>query len=205
MVVTAPKDSRSYTEDDIRQFLLQGEGTTVEFKVGVPEPNLLARLIGSFANSSGGVILLGVDERGEIIGSDAARANRIYRAALERLTPVPETKFHDVKITNKTVVLIEVAKSDGPVLVDGGAYARVGAHTQAMTAAQMFTLFNRAKSPVHTFESLAQAITQQTQIIEKLRQELLESGSFRNRIKEWLIGGVIGAILGWVVTKILGG
>jgi predicted HTH transcriptional regulator len=72
VVVTAPKDSRSYTEDDIRQFLLQGEGTMVEFKVGVPEPNLLARLIGSFANSSRGVILLGVDERGEIIGSEAA-------------------------------------------------------------------------------------------------------------------------------------
>lgn len=205
MVATVQRDSHSYTEDEVRRFVRQGEGTTVELKAGVPEPSLLARHIGSFANNEGGVILLGVEERGAIVGCDISRARRVYRAALERLSPIAETKFHQLEIANKTVVLVEVFKSDGPVLVDGGAYVRIGAHTEAMTADDMLTFFKRTKPPVHTLESLALAITQQTQIIEKLRQELFESGRLKNRLKEWLISGVIGAVLGWVVTKILVG
>ena len=204
MTAKAQGEYHSYTENDVQRFLREGEGMTVEFKVGAPEPNVLARLIGGFANTSGGVILLGIEDRGEIVGCDIARANRNYRAALELLSTIPDTEFHDVRIANKAIALIEVAKSDGPVLVNGGAYVRVGSQTQVMTSAEMLLLFERAKRPSHTLESLAEGITQQTQIIEKLRQELLESGSFKNRIKEWLISGVIGAVLGWVVTKILG-
>jgi predicted HTH transcriptional regulator len=206
VIATAQGDFRSYTEDDVQRFLRQGEGATVELKTNIPEPRVIARHIAGFANSTGGVILLGVDERGEIVGCDVASANRLYQAALKRLNPVPETKFHDVKIaSNKAVALIEVAKSDGPVLFDGGAYARQGAQTRIMTATDMLALYDRTKPPVHTFENLAQAITQQTQIIEKLREELSAAGRFTNRMKEWLISGVTGAVLGWIVTKIFGG
>ena len=45
-----------------------GEDTTIEFKRELPRRSSLADQIAAFANARGGVILIGVDNNGEIVG-----------------------------------------------------------------------------------------------------------------------------------------
>ena len=54
---------------EINNILLNGENTTVEFKkaeINVPES--LYETISSFSNRDGGIIILGVDDTGKVLG-----------------------------------------------------------------------------------------------------------------------------------------
>ena len=50
-----------YVASDIISLLKKGESETLEYKRDVSS-TILAKLIGAFANSNGGLILIGVDE-----------------------------------------------------------------------------------------------------------------------------------------------
>lgn len=56
-----------YTRDLIRQ----GENTQVEFKKTITNLHKIAKTISSMANTLGGTILIGVDDNGTIVGTDA--------------------------------------------------------------------------------------------------------------------------------------
>ena len=55
--------------EQIKQLIEQGENSAVEFKSS-ERPERLAREIVAFANSSGGTILIGVEDSGKITGVD---------------------------------------------------------------------------------------------------------------------------------------
>ncbi len=52
---------------ELHTLIAQGEGFTSEFKRSMPSD--LGREMCAFANASGGVILLGVTDKGEIVGT----------------------------------------------------------------------------------------------------------------------------------------
>lgn len=54
---------------ELHALIVQGEGFTSEFKRSMPSD--LGREMCAFANASGGVILLGVTDKGEIVGTKA--------------------------------------------------------------------------------------------------------------------------------------
>ena len=56
--------------EQIKQLIEQGENSAVEFKSSEVRPESLAREIVAFANSSGGTILIGVEDSGKITGVD---------------------------------------------------------------------------------------------------------------------------------------
>jgi len=119
---------------DIHDLLAQGENERLEFKVGLRESGELAKLIGAFANSDGGTIVIGVREPAEVIGTDVKRIRQLYERAIEKLEPKPHTSFASIDVSGKEIVVIEVDKANSLVFAENGAYARVGAATQPMTA-----------------------------------------------------------------------
>jgi ATP-dependent DNA helicase RecG len=58
----------SYNSQDILQLIKQEENNAVEFKSSEVHADSLAREMTAFSNSSGGVILIGVDDEGVIEG-----------------------------------------------------------------------------------------------------------------------------------------
>ena len=54
-------------EQELHTLIAQGEGFTSEFKRSMPSN--LGREMCALANASGGVILLGVTDKGEIVGT----------------------------------------------------------------------------------------------------------------------------------------
>lgn len=56
------------SKDGIKKLVCDGESTTVEFKQRPPPDSILARTLVAFANTNGGIILIGISDNGEIIG-----------------------------------------------------------------------------------------------------------------------------------------
>jgi predicted HTH transcriptional regulator len=54
--------------DGLHRLIQQGESQTVEFKSSVPPPEAIARNLVAFANSDGGILLLGVGDDRRILG-----------------------------------------------------------------------------------------------------------------------------------------
>jgi len=55
--------------DDIKLLLLSGEGYNAEFKLNVPSKvKEISEEVCAFANAAGGTLLIGVNDRNEILG-----------------------------------------------------------------------------------------------------------------------------------------
>lgn len=75
----------AYSESEIKSIVSRGKGPQLEFKTRPPDAGRLARLISAFANADGGVILIGVSDRGDFVGADPAESSRFFHAALARI------------------------------------------------------------------------------------------------------------------------
>ena len=122
---------------DIAQNILdrigQPESQQLEYKAVLPPAATVAQLIGSFANTNGGAIVLGVVEDGKDILinglSDEFRAVQIARKAIDLLSPPPTVSYDYVVHQGKRLFVIEVKKSDVDVSLGGKVYVRTGERT----------------------------------------------------------------------------
>jgi ATP-dependent DNA helicase RecG len=186
---------------DLQGLLAQGENESLEFKVGLSEPGESAKLIGAFANSDGGTIVIGVREPAEIIGTDVKRIRQLYERAVERLEPKPHTSFASIDVSGKDVAVIEVDKANGLVLAESGAYARAGAAIQPMTARDISQALTRAQAHhPDQLAVLARAIAEQTKRIEDLSTALMKAHNWRGKVIDYVIGGAVGAVLGYLLS-----
>src|ERR1022692_2572466 len=100
---------------DVAQIIGQPEGPKLEYKAVLPPAATVARLISSFANAEGGLIVLGVNETNGIIKvnglSDEFHAVAITRKALDLLTPKPSVDIQYLEIEGKRLFSIEIKAS----------------------------------------------------------------------------------------------
>ncbi len=120
--------------DTFYALLDQGEGTRIEFKLRAPSAPRLAKLICAFANTSGGHILMGVDDDAIVEGVEEIDETRDAISRAHRMnTPMPEIQVTELRLDEgRTVVMCAVSRGiDKPyraALAKGGAaaYIRVG-------------------------------------------------------------------------------
>ena len=120
---------------DLIDLLKRVEGKTLEFKRDLSSPNNVLRTVVAFANTAGGVLLLGVEDstrdvRGveEPLAMEERLANLISDNILPRLIPdievLPWRRTHVLAIqVHPSSVRPHYLKSTG---LEGGAYVRVG-------------------------------------------------------------------------------
>lgn len=196
--------------DDLREIIRSGENEAVEFEREVPHPEPLARTIAAFANGNGGDILLGVDNGGKIVGTNTEAADMALQRALPLLSIPVDVHPASLLVGGQPVVMLHVEPtSSGPVLAGGEALMRVGSEERPAPLERIATLLRAdwpasAESANGYLSRLAGSILRQSHQIEQLRQELSQASSWRRKLPEWLIGGLVGAVLGVLLSAALG-
>ena len=202
----------SYLESSLRG----GESERLEFKSSIHEPLLLAKLIASFANASGGNILVGVSEiPPQVKGVDRKHIERIFQIAISRIEPPANAQLSFIQAGEKEIADISVAKSQAVVLVGGGAFLRLGASTHVMEATQLLNRQSAAGKEI-TLEGILEENQKQTAFLEQLidqndrledqneelRQRLDSLSDPKLLMRERLIGGCIGVAASLVAATI---
>lgn len=124
------------SEEGLKRIILKGESQTVEFKERLPPDNILARTLVAFANTNGGIILIGISDDGEIIGMSKKEVS----VALKRLQQIGITLFDSkiktamTHINGRIIVFSIINKAPESLLPIrtsvGDVYERTGALTK---------------------------------------------------------------------------
>lgn len=181
----------------------QPEGPSLEYKTTIRDPQQLSQLIGAFANTDGGTIIVGVQEPDKIVGCEASRIRRTFLSAMDSLRPAIEPEFLAIQTGDKWIVAISISRHSELVMASGGAFTRTGDRLQAMSAAEIESRL-RSESKEISIHSIAEAIAAQTQMIAALQLKLQDASSLKSKMVDYLIGGLIGAVMGAIATLMIG-
>ena len=91
--------------ETIQSLIDSREGYNVEFKVRVPSKvRELTEEICAFANADGGYLLIGIDDNGQIVGTDLENDKRsAIQGSISEISPALHCDMYAVNIDDKTV------------------------------------------------------------------------------------------------------
>jgi predicted HTH transcriptional regulator len=200
-----------YTVNQIRALLAEETDRPVEFMHQVRDIAALTRLICAFANADGGVILVGIGDTREVLGTDADRIRRLYQSALSRTVNAPRTELEAADVDGKQVVAITVDKAQDLVMTDEGVFKHASYEVQAMAPSDISRALKSSNTPADAeLDPLAEAMSRLTKRIEDLHEQIWQGDerlrlakSFRIQARSYVISAVIGATIGMLFTLLL--
>jgi ATP-dependent DNA helicase RecG len=132
----------------LKTIIAQGENSAVEFKAVGVHADAVAREMVAFANTQGGVILLGVSDNGDIEGLDDSKPWEEWVANISRHNIVPPmvTQYEETFISGKRVGCVEVEKGkEKPYQTNRSQFVvRVGSTSRMATQGELMRLFQQA-------------------------------------------------------------
>lgn len=100
--------------DDLAEILDKGEDSKQQFKININSIDQLAVEISAFANSDGGLIIIGVSDEGALIGlskKDVARLNQwVSSAASQKVDKQIFVRTEILVCEGKRILIIEVPR-----------------------------------------------------------------------------------------------
>lgn len=208
------------TQHNINSILLAGENIKVEFKSNVKSArNTLPKIISAFANTEGGVIIFGYDERDRtVIGTSTNDfeivKNIILTSELEEVCSI-----YIVMYEKKELIVTQVEKSKSLVIAGGGAYIRN--EDGNIFALKSNDVVTRITSAIQTSDSITSIETLERlenkigQIYDEMRRsqqehdkELSEQRKehekeiINSKKSNWFFC-ILSAVIGWALGKIL--
>jgi len=132
------------TEKELKKFLTLGETETVEFKESLSEG--FYKTISAFANTRGGVILLGIDNKNKIKGIDPSTKflEDLTNSIINKLSIYPEIEI--TNIYRKQIIAVKVIYSGPLVSYKGHYYERIGNTTREISKDKLRNLLSKGKS-----------------------------------------------------------
>ncbi len=99
---------------DLKLLIEDGEGFELEFKRKISSPLKIAKTLSSFANTSGGLILFGVDDDGTIVGveSEKTELDLIDESAEFYCEPPVSVSIKIIPYNHRDVIVASVDESD---------------------------------------------------------------------------------------------
>ena len=134
---------------EIKSIVTAGEGYTAEFKVSIPSKiKDITEEVCAFANASGGIVLIGVNDSNEIKGVTIDNSKRsAIQNSINEISPSLQCEFYFVDIDGKNVAVIEVPSGQNkPYVLSGAIYVRQGPNSQKLTTVEeMRNFFQQAE------------------------------------------------------------
>lgn len=100
-------------DKSIIQLIKEGEGLTTEFKRTVDSPFKIAKTIVSFANTSGGNLLIGVADHGAITGvqSELRELQKLEKALVKLIEPELVVQIRTENLDGRQVLWVIISES----------------------------------------------------------------------------------------------
>lgn len=96
----------------INQWLAEGEGARLDFKLSVAAPYKIARNLVAFANAKGGDLIIGVNDMKQIIGTNVDEQQYALELSGQRFCTPPIVPQFEVYVTQgKTLLIASIAES----------------------------------------------------------------------------------------------
>ena len=102
------------TSAEILQYVAEGESETVDFQLRLSTDNSIAHTLIAFANTKGGVLILGVSDGGEIVGLPEAEIDESVGRLHKLVTSLFE-KPVELRVVNLEGKHVIVVKIDGSI------------------------------------------------------------------------------------------
>ena len=120
----------------LKELIKKGESESLELKPSLSQINEIIETVAAFANAKGGKVIIGVSNRGEVLGLKIGKdtIEKLTNKILASLEPKIYPSISVKEIEGKQVIVISVEEAkEKPVFAFGRAYKRVGRSTLRMS------------------------------------------------------------------------
>jgi len=124
---------------ELEKLIRQSESETFEKKPSLSDINRIAEVICSFSNGKGGKVLIGISDKGKVLGVDIGKntVERLTDIIVDNSEPKIYPEISTPKIESKNLILISVDSSQqSPHTAFGKAFKRAGRNTKPMSQAE---------------------------------------------------------------------
>jgi predicted HTH transcriptional regulator len=99
----------------IQELIRRGEGINTEFKRTIGSAQRIARILVSFANTSGGLLLIGVEDDGQLTGieSEVEELEKLEIANTRFIEEELPLVYKMIDVGIRRIMVIEVSESEG--------------------------------------------------------------------------------------------
>ena len=168
-----------------------GEDSTIEFKRQLPRRDSLADEIAAFANARGGVILIGVDDNGEIVGLGQRNLDQSEKTVVEvcrdSIEPQVSIFTEKLRFEGKVLLKIDIPRSLFVHKSPGGYLARQGSSKREMPTDQLARLLqSRSQARIISFDEQVVPNTTKNTLHKDLYQRFVREGSTENEVEDLL-------------------
>ncbi|MBZ9633589.1 helix-turn-helix domain-containing protein [Clostridium sp. FP1] len=189
-------------KEEIVNLISKGDNDRVGFRHHSGGPSLLGKIISSFANASGGRLILGVNNKGKIFGCKKEDVMETFNKSKEKLIPCPIVSIEFIEINKKVLAIISIEKTEKIISSSLGVFKRVNNFEEIMVTEE---IKNKQLSAVindevkDTVGEMAQQISQLTITLEGTIQRYRRQNKLSRKIFEWIACGIIGIILSMII------
>ncbi len=121
---------------NIKEIILKGESETVEFKKSLSEWKEIIETVAAFSNTKGGVILVGIDDNGKVIGVEIGKGTieELTNRILTNTEPKIYPEIVTMTVDDKEIIMVNIEKFPYDVVFAfGKPFKRVGKSTVRMS------------------------------------------------------------------------
>lgn len=129
--------------DAVKRLIQRGEGNNLEFKRLINDPRKIAKSMVAFANSSGGILLIGINDNGSVYGVPDEIYPQELLVSIANKVCSPEIRFSSetVEMDGKFITYVTIPESKmKPHFLkntDGSQTAYIRSHDKSVEATQM--------------------------------------------------------------------
>ena len=127
----------------LQKWRTETEGQFFDRKSARLAPKELASHISAFANASGGTVVLGIENSGEVTGINRDQENSLRQAGMDFLEILPEYKAELISTADGIPLLVLTVQPSHNIIIktkSGDAYLRVGDQSRKLSATQLMEL-----------------------------------------------------------------
>lgn len=179
-------------QSELVEIIRNGESSKVEFKREEVHPNSLAEEIVAFANFEGGIILIGVDDSGDLVGCFQDDVDEfIVNVCRNNVRPSFIPLIEKVVVAEKKIVVVTIPRGDTVYSTSRGLYyIRIGPTKQTPTQQELLKLFQKRnmlqfdETPVITASLDSIDISKVNNYLLKLGQSPVDDENKKGLVRE---------------------